>query len=88
MFDLLGEAKLFLNMYLETGFHQIRVNTKYVERAALDTDYGQFECLVMPMGLCNAPATFQLLMNRILYGCVDLFTMMYMNDLLIFRKDE
>jgi Reverse transcriptase (RNA-dependent DNA polymerase) len=33
--------------------------------------YGQFEYLVMPMGLCNAPATFQTLANEIFYDCID-----------------
>ena len=59
MFDLLCEANFFSKMYLKTGFHQIRVKPEDIEKTAFNTKYGQFECLVMPMGLCNAPATFQ-----------------------------
>ena len=40
------------------------------------------------MGLCNAPATFQSLMNRIFAHCIDDFLVVYMDDLLIFSKDE
>ena len=88
MFDLIGEAKVFSRMDLKTGFHQIRVREKDIEKTAFNTKYGQFEYLVMPMGLCNSPATFQSLMNRIFYDCVDVFMVVYMDDLLIFSKDE
>ncbi len=62
MFDMLGDAKVFSKMDLKTGFHQIRVKPEDIEKTAFNTKYGQFEYLVMPMGLCNAPATFQSLM--------------------------
>ena len=88
MFDLLGEAKYFSKLDLKTGFHQIQVRPEDVEKTAFNTKYGQFEYLVMPMGLCNAPATFQSLMNRIFYDCIDKFLVVYMDDLLIFSKDE
>ncbi len=42
----------------------------------------------MPMGLCNATAKFQSLMNRFFYDCLDIFMIVYMDDLLIFSKDE
>lgn len=88
MFDMFGDAAVFSKMDLKTGFHQIRVKPEDVEKTAFNTKYGQFEYLVMPMGLCNAPATFQSLMNRIFYDCVDVFMVVYMDDLLIFSKDE
>ena len=88
MFDMLGEANVFSKMDLKTGFHQIRVKKEDIEKTAFNTKYGQFEYLVMPMGLCNAPATFQSLMNRIFYDCIDVFMVVYMDDLLIFSKDE
>lgn len=40
------------------------------------------------MGLCNASATFESLMNCILYHCIDVFMVVYMDNLLIFSKDE
>ncbi len=40
------------------------------------------------MGLCNAPATFQSLMNQIFYDCIDVFMVIYMDDLFIFSEDE
>ena len=88
MFDRLGGARIFSKLNLKTGFHQIHVKPKDIVRTAFNTKYGQFEYLVMPMGLCNAPATFQTLMNQLFYDCIDDFLVVYMDDLLIFSKDE
>lgn len=68
----------------KTGFHQIRLTPKDIQNTVFDTKYGQFEYLVMPMGLSNAPATFQSLINRICYDFIKLFLVVHMDDLLIF----
>ncbi len=73
MIDMLGEARFFSKLDLKTGFHQIRVLPEDIEKTAFNTKFNQFEYLVMPMGLCNAPAAFQSLMNRIFYDFVDDF---------------
>ena len=88
VFDRLGGATVFSKLNLKTKFYQIRVRRDDIEKTAFITKYGQFEYLVMPMGLCNAPATFQSLMNRIFYDCIDVFLVVYMDDVLIFSKDE
>lgn len=88
MFDRLGEARYFSKMDLKTGFHQIRVRPEDIEKTAFKTKYGQFEYLVLPMGLCNAPATFQTLMNTIFQDCIDVYLVVYMDDLLVFSKTE
>ena len=82
MFDRLGEATLFSKTDLEVEFHQIRVRAFDVENTAFNTKYGPFEYLVMPIRVCNAPPTFQSPMNRIFHDCVDLFSVVYINDLL------
>ncbi len=88
MFDMHGNAKVFSKMDLKTGFHQIRVRPEDIEKTAFNTRYGRYEYLVMPMGQCNGPATFQSLMNQIFYDCIDVFMVVYMDDLLVFSKDE
>ena len=60
MLDRLGGAKSFSKLDLKTGFHQIRVKPEDIEKTAFNTKYGQFEYLVLPMGLFNAPASFRL----------------------------
>lgn len=88
MFDRLGPAQFFSKLDLKTGFHQIRVRREDVEKTAFKTRYGQFEYLVLPMGLCNAPATFQTLMNIIFHDCIDVFLVVYMDDILVFSNTE
>src|SRR5438045_949766 len=50
--------------------------------------YSHFEYLVMPFSLMNAPATFQAYINRTLHGLVDMFCIVYLDDILIFSRTE
>lgn len=86
MFDRLGQATFFSKIDLKTGFHQIRIHPDDIEKTAFTTKYGQFEYTVMAMGLCNAPATFQTLMNSIFRDIIDNYMVVYMDDLLIFSN--
>lgn len=88
MFDRFGDAFFCSKLNLKTGFHQIRLKPDDIEKTAFNTKHGQFEYMVRPMGLCNAPATFQTLMNRIFHDCLDDFLVVYMDDLFIFSQSR
>nr|GEY24465.1 putative reverse transcriptase domain-containing protein [Tanacetum cinerariifolium] len=55
---------------------------------AFRTRYGHFELQVMPFGLINAPAVFMDLMNRVCKPYLDKFVIMFIDDILVYSKDE
>lgn len=55
-------------------------------KTAFKTRYGLFEYLVMPFGLMNAPAQFQSHMQSIFGDLLDLFVVIYLDDILIFSS--
>lgn len=88
MLDKLSHATVFSKMDLKTGFHQIRIKPADIEKTAITTRYGLYEFLVMPIGLCNAPSTFQSLMNSVFYDYLDAFVVVYIDDVLVFSRNE
>ncbi|KAH7624275.1 putative Transposon Tf2-6 polyprotein [Nannochloris sp. 'desiccata'] len=81
-------AKVFSKVDCFNGFYQIAMAAADVEKTAFTTPYGLFEFLVMPFGLNNAPATFSRLMMNIFQDYINDFVLVYMDDILIFSKDE
>jgi hypothetical protein len=42
----------------------------------------------MPFGLCNAPATFQAYINQAMHGILDVYVIVYMDDILVYSQNE
>jgi hypothetical protein len=55
---------------------------------AFRTRYGHYEYVVMPFGLTNAPAIFQVYINKALIGFVDVYCIVYLDNILVYFKDE
>jgi Reverse transcriptase (RNA-dependent DNA polymerase) len=67
------------------GYNNIRIKEGDEYKAAFKTTLGLYEPLVMTFRLCNAPVTFQTLMNQIFEDLLDTGqVVIYLDDILIF----
>ncbi|KAL0934971.1 reverse transcriptase domain protein [Colletotrichum truncatum] len=84
--DLLHGAQWFTALDLKGAYNLIRMKSGEEWKTAFRTRRGHYEYLVMPFGLTNAPATFQTMINHVLREFLDVFVVVYLDDILIFSK--
>jgi hypothetical protein len=85
--QFLKGADIFSSIDLKLGFCQVRLSQDSIPKTAFATRNGSYEFLVMPFGLCNAPATFQEMMNEILREALGKFALVYLEDVIIYSKN-
>ena len=86
--DKLAGAKYFTKLDVRWGYNNIQIKDGDQWKAAFKINKGLFELTVMFFGMCNSPATFQLMMDSIfgdlIEGCI---VIIYMDNIFLFAKN-
>ena len=83
-FGCYGRLKVVLStLDLLSGYWQVEVKEDDRSKTAFCKTERLFQIRVMPFGLCNAPATFQRLMDLVLSGLQWSHCLVYLDDIII-----
>ena len=88
LFDQLKGASVFSKIDLQSRYHQLRIKDADVHKTAFRMRYRHYEFLIMSFGLTNAPTAFMDLMNHVFRPYVDQFVVMFIDDILVYSKDQ
>jgi hypothetical protein len=88
LFDQLKDAKVFSKTNIRSVYHQVRIKEEDISNISFRTRYGHYEFIVVPFGLSNALVVFMCLMNGIFIEYLDKFSIVFLDDILIYSKSE
>ncbi|MBW0541579.1 hypothetical protein O181_081294 [Austropuccinia psidii MF-1] len=81
-------CSIFSKIYLRGAYNLLRIKECDEHLTCFRTKYDIYEYLVMPFGLTNAPASFQKLVNDIFYDLLDIYVVVYLDEIMVFFKSE
>ena len=88
LFDRLCTAKVFSKIDLHNIYYQIWIKKGDEWKSVFQTRYSYFKYLVMLFRIVNTPAIFQAFMKTILEGLINIFCIVYIDDILIFSGNH
>ena len=81
--EALAGSRWFSTLDLKSGYWQVQLAVDAKEKTAFSSGSGLWQFRVMPFGLCNAPATFERLMEQVLVGLPMTTALVYLDDVLV-----
>src|SRR5437879_12979528 len=84
--DRLGKATVFTKLDLKNAYYLLWMAQGEEWKTAFRCRYGLYEYTVMGFELCNAPATFQSMINDIFRDVLDEGVIAYMDDIMIYSE--
>ena len=88
LFDQLQGANVFSKIYFRSGYHQLKIQEQDIPKTTFTTRYGLYEYTVMSFGLTNAHAYFMSMMNKVFMEFLDKFVVVFIDDILVYSKNE
>lgn len=86
LLEQVKKARIYTKLDLKGAYHLVRMRDGDEWKTAFKTRFGLFEYLVMPFGLCNAPAAFQYFLNEVFREELDIYVVVYIDDILIYSS--
>ena len=84
MLDRLYGAKCFSKIDLKLRYQQMPIREQDIPKTAFRMHWGLYECLGMPFGVTNAPSHFIHMINDVLAGYLDVFIIVFLDDVLVY----
>jgi hypothetical protein len=88
LFDQMKGAAIFSKIDLRSGYHQLRIKEGNIPKTAFRIRFGNYDFIVVPFGLTNVLAVFMSLMNGVFQKYLDHFVEVFLDDILIYSKNE
>jgi hypothetical protein len=88
LFNQFRAERMFSKIDLRSGYHQLKIRECDIPNPPFISTYGLNEYTVMSFGLINALAYFMYMMNKIFMKYLDMFVMVFINDILVYSRSE
>ena len=80
------KARWFIKFNLKNVYHWLCIRYNDEWKMTFRIQYNHFKYIIMSFNLSNAPVTFQVYINKILASMIDVFYVVYLNDILIYSS--